>query len=56
MNPMISVEIDRDAAELILKSIKRMSMPPLDEEDMAVYTLWKAIEDALEKDDSDDDS
>ena len=54
MNPMISVEIDTDAAKIILKLLEMQPMPPLDEEDMALYILANAVRDALETDDSDD--
>ena len=49
MSPVISVEIDKDAAKLILGMLMKEPMPPLDEEDRARYVLRGAIERALEE-------
>ena len=52
MNPLLSIEIDWHTALLLRDQLKNMAMPPLDDDDMARYTLYRAIVTAIEEDDA----
>lgn len=55
MSHLISIELDSDVAKNILKQLENMAMPPLDEQDLAQYKLYEAIEEALANDDAEDE-
>ena len=52
MNHLVSITVSRKDAEEILRLIELAPQPPLDEEDMVIYRLKRATEDAIAFDDA----